>query len=449
MMKKILFTLSVLCTVLWSCDTMDLSDVGYGDGDRLKSSDVKSLLYDTADGCWMADYQGHEFYFQFHKDGKVTLDSDFLELSIVSGTSYATNGKMVDMVIEKCNVHLGYLGSAFVDTEFTVTEVPGEGEALKVVLHGESSGNNIELVPTTRTYITSKVEPKIETLIENILLRNGVICDASGTFIAYYGVTKKEDEYFVKVISIENKTGNDTKGHTQYYESELTRDGFVFSLVTPVSTIKATNGKTYAFNTIEFDSSTLDLSFDGMTDVVVTSNKDAVKGFDYTSGNKYSMNQKNDYGDACDEIWEHTGSLFDGLTYDEAHLEGIDCMRYAYDVVPPSARPLCIWRDWYKNVWLPGSEEGASIMMNSEDKDWVIFRNINPSGIDHGPLGQVSSPAEKAKMLASLKNLLDTWFNEEGLFIVRVPNSTSFYLLCPDTEATANGGMWMKWILTK
>ena len=81
-MKKILFTLAVLCTSLWSCNTLDLTDVGYGEGERLKPSSVKEILYDTADGCWKADYQGHEFYFQFHKDGTVTLDSDFLEQKV-------------------------------------------------------------------------------------------------------------------------------------------------------------------------------------------------------------------------------------------------------------------------------------------------------------------------------------------------------------------------------
>ena len=71
MMKKVLFALAVLCTSFWSCNTLDLNDVGYGDGDRLKASSVKEILYGTADGCWKADYQGHEFYFQFHEDGTV------------------------------------------------------------------------------------------------------------------------------------------------------------------------------------------------------------------------------------------------------------------------------------------------------------------------------------------------------------------------------------------
>lgn len=82
MMKKVLFALAVLCTSFWSCNTLDLNDVGYGDGDRLKASSVKEILYGTADGCWKADYQGHEFYFQFHEDGTVTLDSDFLEMAV-------------------------------------------------------------------------------------------------------------------------------------------------------------------------------------------------------------------------------------------------------------------------------------------------------------------------------------------------------------------------------
>lgn len=31
MMKKVLFALAVLCTSFWSCNTLDLNDVGYGD----------------------------------------------------------------------------------------------------------------------------------------------------------------------------------------------------------------------------------------------------------------------------------------------------------------------------------------------------------------------------------------------------------------------------------
>ena len=44
MMKKVLFALAVLCTSFWSCNTLDLNDVGYGDGDRLKASSVKEIF---------------------------------------------------------------------------------------------------------------------------------------------------------------------------------------------------------------------------------------------------------------------------------------------------------------------------------------------------------------------------------------------------------------------
>ncbi|MFT0159180.1 hypothetical protein ACMSFV_07160 [Bacteroides thetaiotaomicron] len=43
-MKKVLFALAVLCTSFWSCNTLDLNDVGYGDGDRLKASSVKKNI---------------------------------------------------------------------------------------------------------------------------------------------------------------------------------------------------------------------------------------------------------------------------------------------------------------------------------------------------------------------------------------------------------------------
>ena len=107
---------AVLCTGFWSCNTLDLNDVGYGDGDRLKASSVKEILYGTADGCWKADYQGHEFYFQFHEDGTVTLDSDFLEMAVEGKTSFSAKGKEVALDIENCDVHLQNLGSEFVDT---------------------------------------------------------------------------------------------------------------------------------------------------------------------------------------------------------------------------------------------------------------------------------------------------------------------------------------------
>ena len=99
-MKKVLFALAVLCTSFWSCNTLDLNDVGYGDGDRLKASSVKEILYGTADGCWKADYQGHEFYFQFHEDGTVTLDSDFLEMAVEGKTSFSAKGKEVALDLQ-------------------------------------------------------------------------------------------------------------------------------------------------------------------------------------------------------------------------------------------------------------------------------------------------------------------------------------------------------------
>ena len=145
MMKKVLFALAVLCTSFWSCNTLDLNDVGYGDGDRLKASSVKEILYGTADGCWKADYQGHEFYFQFHEDGTVTLDSDFLEMAVEGKTSFSAKGKEVALDIENCDVHLQNLGSEFADTKFVVSEIPAEGEAPQLNLYGESTGNTIGL----------------------------------------------------------------------------------------------------------------------------------------------------------------------------------------------------------------------------------------------------------------------------------------------------------------
>lgn len=67
MMKKVLFALAVLCTGFWSCNTLDLNDVGYGEGDRLKASSVKEILYGTADGCWKPTIRDTSFTSSFMK----------------------------------------------------------------------------------------------------------------------------------------------------------------------------------------------------------------------------------------------------------------------------------------------------------------------------------------------------------------------------------------------
>lgn len=447
-MKKILFTLSVLCMALWSCNTMDLSDVGYGESDRLKSSAVKSLLYGTADGCWKANYQGHEFYFQFHGDGTATLNSDFLVQKVESKVAFATSGKAVEVNIEECDVHLQNLGSEFVDTKFTVSELPAESEVMKLALVGQASGKTMELLPTTQAYISSQVASKadFDELFEKNLLDNQVICDASGDLIGYYGlVLNGISDLSIKVVTIENKSGQDMKGHTQYYTSQLTKDGKTFKLDTPISGIKATNGTTYEFKAINCSGDVAVV--DGMAGVTLTSNKGAVSDFDYTAGRKFSMNKKQSKGDACDEIWEETDATLKGIPYDEMHLEGIDMMKY--DKVSAGQRPLAIWRDYYKNIIYPSSEDGASILMNNRDKDWVLFKNISGSGIyakmGWGGQGD-STPAECEKMKTALSNLLSTWFNEKGLFVVRhkVNNALYIYLLCPDADGTEQGGMWMK-----
>ncbi len=103
-----------------------------------------------------------EFYFQFHEDGTVTLDSDFLEMAVEGKTSFSAKGKEVALDIENCDVHLQNLGSEFVDTKFVVSEIPAEGEAPQLNLYGESTGNTIELQPTTQAYIHDKVASKAD-----------------------------------------------------------------------------------------------------------------------------------------------------------------------------------------------------------------------------------------------------------------------------------------------
>lgn len=448
MTKKILFTLAVLCTSLWSCNTLDLNDVGYGDNERLKASSVKEILYGTADGCWKADYQGHEFYFQFHENGTVTLDSDFLEMAVEGETSFSTKGKEVALNIENCDIHLQNLGSEFVDTKFIISKIPAEGDVLILNLCGETTGNIIELQPTTQSYINNKVASKADftELFEKNLLDNQAICDISGNFIGYYGlVLNGVNDLSVKVITIENKDGNDTNGHTQYYESKLTKEGQIFKLETPVEQIKSINGNTYAFNAIDCTGDIV--TVDGMPNVILISNKGAVNDFDYvTSGGKFTMGKAQNHGAACDEIWAGTDGQ---ATSSGGTIADINVMNYDYGWSgSPKQRPLVIWTWWYANLAFPSSEEGESILMNNFDKDRVLFKNISDSGQTCG--GGTLNATEVAEINTYCKALIDTWFNEEGLFVVRydrqdVGDKFYIYLLCPDTEATPKGGMWMKY----
>ncbi|MCS2308912.1 hypothetical protein NXX42_23860 [Bacteroides thetaiotaomicron] len=107
-----------------------------------------------------------------------------------------------------------------------------------------------------------------------------------GNFIGYYGlVLNGVNDLSVKVITIENKDGSDANGHTQYYESKLTKEGQIFKLDTPVEQIKSVNGATYAFKAIDCTGDAV--AVDGMSNVTLTSNKGAVNDFDYvTSGGK-------------------------------------------------------------------------------------------------------------------------------------------------------------------
>lgn len=443
-MKNIIYSCILLCIVICGCSPLDLSDVGYKESDRLKSSEVKNLLYNTSDGCWTSDYQGHEFYFQFHTDGTVTLDSEFLEMAVTGKTTFATSGKSVSLNIENCDVHFRKLGNEYAETKFIISEIPNQEEDIVLILNGVTTGNTIELRPTTLDEIQLKTASKSDfnELFEKNLLDNQVICDSEGNLIGYYGlVLSSIDDLSIKVLTLEDKTGSDTKGHVQYYESKLVKDGKIFRLENPISEIKSINGETYALKSIDCSGDVV--SVDGMSGLVLTSNKNAVDDFDYTSGRKYSMCQYKGTGDACDEIWNETSATLNGIPYEEIHLEDIAVMQY--DKIESGQRPLVIWRDWYKNIVFPGSENGASILMNSEDSDRILFKNISGSGLyeQMGMMGYDSTAEECAKIQQALSNLLSTWFNENGLFVVRYQTGY-FYLLCPDVEATPQGGMWIK-----
>ena len=387
-------------------------------------------------------------YIAIHEDGTVTLDSDFLEMAVEGKTSFSAKGKEVALDIENCDVHLQNLGSEFADTKFVVSEIPAEGEAPQLNLYGESTGNTIELQPTTQAYIDGKVASKADftELFEKNLLDNQSICDASGNFIGYYGlVLNGVNDLSVKVITIENKDGSDANGHTQYYESKLTKEGQIFKLDTPVEQIKSVNGATYAFKAIDCTGDAV--AVDGMSNVTLTSNKGAVNDFDYvTSGGKFTLGKAQDHGAACDEIWAGTGGQ---ATSSGGTIADINAMSYDFGWSGSAKqRPLVIWTWWFANLAFPSSEEGASILMNNSDKDRVLFKNISGSGQTCG--GGTLNATEVAEISAYCKDLIDTWFNEKGLFVVRHDRQSAgdkfyIYLLCPDTEATSKGGMWMKY----
>lgn len=445
-MKKILFALTVLCAALCGCDTLDLSNVGYGDGERLKASQLKEVLY-AQEGCWKAVCEGREFFFQFTNDGKVILDSDFLEGEVEGTTAFttsSTDGRAVEMTINKCDEHFRNLGAGYTDTKFLVSKIPAEGEENKVTLVGTVTGKSIELQPVAKSYIETQVAPKADfvSLFAKNLLDNQSICDADGNLIGYYGlVLAGVSNLSVKVVTLENRDGNDTNGHTQYYESKLTKDGKVFKLDTPVEGIKALDGNTYAFKAI--DCSGEIVAVDGMPGVVLASNKDAVKDFDYmTAGKEFSFGKAQNKAAACDEIWEET----DGEFTPGGTIADVNLMKYDWGA-NPNRRLLVVWTWWFANQAWPGAEEGASILMNNEDKDRIRFKNISGKGEACGGGAMQSNQVNDLNNYC--KNLLNTWFNEKGLFVVRhnrLSQGDKFYvyLLSPDTEATSKGGMWIK-----
>ena len=165
-----------------------------------------------------------------------------------------------------------------------------------------------------------------------------------------------------------------------------------------------------------------------------------------TSGGKFTLGKAQDHGAACDEIWAGTGGQ---ATSSGGTIADINAMSYDYGWSgSPKQRPLVIWTWWFANLAFPSSEEGVSILMNNSDKDRVLFKNISGSGQTCG--GGTLNATEVAEINAYCKDLIDTWFNEKGLFVVRHDRQSAgdkfyIYLLCPDTEATSKGGMWMKY----
>jgi len=427
-----------------ACNKIVLQEESEDGNTRLKASDVKALLYGQSNGYWLANYQGHEFFFEFTgTEGKVKVDSDFLQEEKTATARFATKGRAVSLSFIG-GTHFSLLPPADFDDEFIIADIPSQGSLNDgIVLKGENSGNTLTLIPTTKQYIQAKVGTKMEfiDLLAKNLLDNGVLTDANGKLIAYY--TMKLDyrtaDYHIKVITIENKTGNDPNGHTQVYTSSLTKEGNVFKLNTPITAIKATNGATYSFERVNCNDV---ITVTGMPNVKISSNSNALALFDYTANKKWSFNKVQNQGAASDEIWNLTGggTNIGGLA--GFQLLGLDLMDPG---MSPNERPMIFWTSGFKTRKFLGSSAAAEIR-KTEELDLIFFTNANPDGV-RGPYGDEHTPTELNTLKQYFKPLFDTWFNKQGLYVIKTQKANGswrIYLLSPDTQLTPSGGSWME-----
>ena len=443
-MRYLFGTIAWICLLFTSCNKIVLQEESEEGKTRLKASEVKAVLYGQSSGLWLANYQGHEFYFQFTgTEGQVKLDSDFLKEEVTSTVAFSTKGRAVS--IEFIGVtHFNDLPPKDVDVEYVISALPSVNNLSEgIVLKGVNSGNTLKLVPTTQQYIQGKVSTKLEfvSLLSKNLLDNSVITDANGKFIAYYTMTLdyRTADYKIKVITIENRDGNDPNGHTQVYTSELTKEGNVFKLKTPITGIKATNGVQYNFLSVDCNNV---VSVGGMSDVKVVSNRTALSSFDFTANKKWSFNKVQNQGAASDEIWSITAGNTNINGLSGLQLLGLDIMDPGMGA---NERPMIFWTSGFKTRKFLGSAAGAEIR-KTEELDRIFFVNSNADGI-RGPYGEEHTSAELLAIKQYFKPLFDTWYNKEGLYVasVQLPDgSVRIYLLSPDVLLTAKGGSWIQ-----
>ncbi|MFZ4860855.1 hypothetical protein ACL9RF_01585 [Sphingobacterium sp. Mn56C] len=443
-MKKIGLALSGLCLALSSCNKIDLDNVGYPTVERLLASEVKSALNSVPNGTWHAFYQDHEFFFRFNTaEGSVVVDSDFLADSKTVNSAFSTKGRAVRWALSDAG-HFALLDPAYFEDNFIIEALPAAAELSNgITLKGERTGNTIVLLPTTAAYIDDKLETKKEfkELLAKNLLDNSVVTDAAGNFVAYYKLSLdyRTEDYNIKVITIENKTGNDALGHTQVYTSKLTKAGSVFTLTSPIQDIHAVSGKRYDFRSLNLNDA---ITITGMSDIKVHSNKNAVTLFDYTGNRKWSFNKAQNQGAASEEIWNATAGNVNIGAVQGLQLLGLDLMDPG---MRAKERSMVFWTSGFRTrIWL-GSTEGADIR-KGQDGEQLFFTNVQPDGV-HGNWGDAHSSIEINAIKQHFKALFDAWYSPEGLYVVKVPNAAGqmrILLLSPDMGLSSRGGHWIR-----
>lgn len=435
-MKKVLFALVVLCAVFYSCDSLDLSDVGYGDGDRLKPSDVKSIVYAAPDGCWATEYAGYKFYFQFKESGTVTMDSEQMKDPTESAATFTTKGKETLLTIEGGG-HFAYLGSDLTEDQLVISEVSKD----KIVCKGENTGASLILVPATKAAMDANTAQKadfLKKIRDYASLIPAVVRYGSEQFVAYYMtyVDYQKFEIKIKVITIEKTGDSDLYGHTKVYTSTLKKEGELFLLETPVPEFKTmTTSDKCSIESIKVKDGVVTINGLNSAQLTVTSNDDAVVTFDNYQ-TKWACAKESVHGTkgaACQEIWNETGSKIDGVS--SATVVSIELFSSYGDDNMKMSRPFVFWAmnaSGYSTLAFPSSAPGASITKDGEH-DRVFFTKMSSTGIvGWGGFTQ----EEIAGINSKFTTFLGFWYDKDGLYVAKLKDY--IYLLSPTS------GMWVK-----